>query len=60
MQTESKNFDEDSVTFSYHDRSDNNRKKEMTLPRVEFTRRFLDHVLPYRFTKIRHYGFLNK
>ncbi len=30
----------------------------MTLPREEFTRRFLDHVLPHRFTKIRHYGFL--
>lgn len=51
-------FDEDTVTFSYHDRSDKNRKKEMTLSREEFIRRFLDHVLPYRFTKIRHYGFL--
>jgi hypothetical protein len=51
-------FDEDSVTFDYHDRSDNNHKKEMTLSRDEFVRRFLDHVLPYRFTKIRHYGFL--
>lgn len=51
-------FDEDSVTFAYRDRSDNNRKKEMTLSRKEFVRRFLDHVLPHRFTKIRHYGFL--
>jgi hypothetical protein len=53
------NFDENFVTFAYHDRSDNNRKKEMTLSREEFVRRFLDHILPYRFTKIRHYGFLS-
>jgi len=51
-------FDKDSVAFTYHDRSDDNRKKEMTLSREEFVRRFLDHVLPHRFTKIRHYGFL--
>ena len=52
-------FDEESVTFSYHDRKRYNQKKEMTLPREEFIRRFLDHVLPHRFTKIRHYGFLS-
>ena len=51
-------FDEETVTFSYHDRSDNNKKKKMTLAKDEFIRRFLDHVLPHRFTKIRHYGFL--
>ena len=51
-------FNEDFVTFTYHDRSNNNCKKEMTLSREEFVRRFLDHVLPHRFTKIRHYGFL--
>lgn len=54
-----KNFDENTVTFEYHDRSDNNKRKELTLEREEFVRRFLDHVLPYRFTKIRHYGFLS-
>jgi hypothetical protein len=53
------NFDENFVTFEYHDRRDKNRKKELTLEREEFIRRFLDHVLPYRFTKIRHYGFLS-
>jgi len=52
-------YDEDSVTFSYLDRSDNSKRREMTLSRDEFTRRFLMHVLPHRFTKIRHYGFLS-
>ena len=54
-----KYFDEYTVTFEYHDRSDHNKRKELTLQREEFMRRFLDHVLPYRFTKIRHYGFLS-
>jgi hypothetical protein len=30
----------------------------MDLPATEFIRRFLIHVLPYRFMKIRYYGFL--
>lgn len=52
-------YTNESVTFSYRDRSDSNKKKKMILSREEFTRRFLLHVLPYRFTKIRHYGFLS-
>jgi hypothetical protein len=52
-------YDEESVTFSYLDRSHNNKRREMTLSREEFIRRFLMHVLPHRFTKIRHYGFLS-
>jgi len=52
-------FDENSVTFEYHDRRDKNRKKELTLEKEEFIRYFLDHVLPYCFTKIRHDGFLS-
>lgn len=52
-------FDEDSVTFSYLDRSNQNKRREMTLSREEFIRRFLMHVLPHRFVKIRHYGFLS-
>lgn len=46
------------VLFSYRDRSDNNRKKTMNLEAVEFIRRFLLHVLPDGFVKIRYYGFL--
>lgn len=46
------------VTFSYRDRKDQNRKKTMTLDAHEFIRRFLLHVLPKGFMRVRHYGFL--
>ena len=48
----------DRVTFAYRDRRDNNRKKEATLTADEFIRRFLLHVLPNSYMRIRHYGFL--
>ena len=50
-------FDGDSVTFSYKNAHDQSRP--MTLNTEEFIRRFLQHVLPYRFIKVRYYGFLN-
>lgn len=46
------------VTFSYKDRGDSNKTKTMTIAATEFIRRFLHHVLPHRFMKIRYYGFL--
>ena len=46
------------VIFTYKDRSDNNKTRIMTLEAMEFIRRFLLHVLPHRFMKIRYYGFL--
>jgi hypothetical protein len=46
------------VTFQYKDYADDSRPKTMTLPADEFLRRFLQHVLPHRFVKIRHYGLL--
>jgi hypothetical protein len=46
------------VTFSYKDYADNARRKRMTLLLPEFLRRFLLHILPCGFTKIRHYGLL--
>lgn len=46
------------VTFRYKDYKDNNKIKEMTLEDTEFFRRFMLHVLPKSFMKIRHYGFL--
>lgn len=46
------------VTFSYRDRTDGDRRKQMVLPAQQFIGRFLSHVLPDRFTRIRHYGFL--
>lgn len=44
------------VTFTYKDRSDNNKQKFLTLVITEFIRRFLMHILPHRFTRIRYYG----
>lgn len=46
------------ITFKYRDRKDNNKEKEMTLEVEEFIRRFLLHILPPGFMKIRHYGLL--
>ena len=44
------------VTFTVKDYADNATPKQMTLGAVEFLRRFLLHVLPRRFVRIRHYG----
>lgn len=54
-------FDKDTgmVTFSYKDNRDGGRQKSMTLHALEFMRRFFMHVIPARFIKIRHYGFLS-
>lgn len=48
----------DKVTFMWRDYANGNRKKPMTLDAMEFVRRFLLHVLPDRFVRIRYYGFL--
>jgi len=53
-----KKFENGEVTFSYKDRKNGNRKKEATIPAEEFIRRFLSHVLPDRYMKIRYFGFL--
>ncbi len=50
--------DAGAVTFGYKDYADHDRPKTMTLSGVEFLRRFLQHVLPSGFVKIRHYGLL--
>jgi hypothetical protein len=44
------------VTFTVKDYKDGARRKTMTLSAVEFLRRFLLHVLPKGFVRIRHYG----
>lgn len=44
------------VAFSLKDYADGGRRKVMTISAVEFLRRFLLHVLPYGFTRIRHFG----
>jgi hypothetical protein len=46
------------VTFRYKDYADAHRHKTMTLDADEFLRRFVQHVLPKSFVKVRHYGLL--
>jgi hypothetical protein len=46
------------VTFQWKDYADGGQSKAMTLDAVELIRRFLVHVLPSGFVRIRHFGFL--
>ncbi|HYE82245.1 MAG TPA: transposase [Clostridia bacterium] len=52
-------IEQEKVTFRWRDYRDKNKKKLMTIEGHEFIRRFLIHVLPYRFVKIRHFGILS-
>ena len=54
-----KNIENNKVTFEYKDYKDNSKIKIMTISCEEFIRRFLLHVLPDKFTKIKHYGLLS-
>jgi len=51
-------FADGKVTFRWRDSADHNQQKLMTLPLDEFLRRFLLHLLPKRFVRIRNFGFL--
>jgi hypothetical protein len=46
------------VSFAFKDYADDGKRKVMTLDAVEFLRRFLLHILPRGFQRIRHYGLL--
>jgi Putative transposase len=48
----------DQVTFCWKDYAHGNKKKKMTISAQEFLRRFLLHVLPRGFVRIRFFGFL--
>ena len=50
---------EDTVTFSARGKKPDEPKRQITLAHTEFIRRYLMHVLPSGFQKIRYYGFLN-
>lgn len=52
------NVADDTVSFKWRDYKDDSKQKVMTLSAHEFIRRFLIHILPSGFVKIRHYGFL--
>ena len=51
-------FTEGKVTFRWRDSAHNNEQKLMTVPLDEFLRRFLLHLLPKGFVRIRNFGFL--
>jgi len=51
-------FENGQVTFSWKDYAHGNKQSTMTLAATEFMRRFLLHVLPTSFVKIRYYGFM--
>jgi hypothetical protein len=51
-------LEDGNVTFRWRDSAHGNRKKLMTLPVDEFLRRFLLHLLPRGFVRIRLFGFL--
>jgi hypothetical protein len=51
-------FDGDQVTFRWRDYARGNKQRLMTVSAEEFIRRFLVHVLPKGFVRIRHFGFM--
>lgn len=50
---------EQTVTFSYKDYRQKGRQREMALSGEEFVHRFVQHVLPRGFVRVRHYGLLS-
>jgi len=52
-------MEDNKVTFRWRDSADNDKIKWLTLEAFEFIRRFLLHVLPSQFVKIRYYGILS-
>jgi len=51
-------MNEDTVTFYVKDYKNEGQWEKLTLPGIEFIRRFLMHVPPKRFVRIRHFGLL--
>ena len=50
---------EDDKVFFHYKKQKSNRERTMILGAMEFIRRFLQHVLPSGFMKVRYYGFLS-
>ncbi|MBV8830269.1 MAG: transposase [Acidobacteriaceae bacterium] len=51
-------FDGEQVTFRWKDYAHGNKQRLMTLSASEFLRRYVQHVLPHGFVRIRQFGFL--
>ena len=52
-------INDESVTFTLKDYKNNGIRKTMTISHLEFVRRFVLHILPKKFVRIRHFGFLS-
>ena len=52
-------IDDQEVVFSYKDYRQGGKQKSMRLTAQEFVKRFMLHILPHGFTRIRHYGILS-
>ena len=55
-QSRIQSMDSNTVTFTYKDYKNKAKLRQMTLNGKEFLRRFLQHILPCGFVKVRHYG----
>ncbi len=53
-------IDDDSVRFRYKDYKDNNKIKTMKLDKDEFIKRFLYHILPKKYFRIRYFGVVQR
>jgi hypothetical protein len=51
-------FDGERVTFRWKDYAHGSKQRKMTLSASEFLRRFVQHILPRGFVRVRQYGFL--
>lgn len=51
-------FDGECVTFRWKDYAHENKQRKMTLTATEFLRRYVEHILPRGFVRIRDFGFL--
>jgi Putative transposase. len=54
-----KSISDGNVTFSWLDRRNGNVERLMTLPIEQFIRRFLLHIMPESFVRIRYFGFMS-
>lgn len=52
-------YDGKNVVFKYRDRTDENTEKMISLPKKIFIHKFMMHILPRKFVKIRFFGFLS-
>ena len=53
-----RSLEDGNITFDWRDRADGNKVKQMTLPVQDFIARFMLHLLPHGFAKVRAYGWL--